>query len=436
MSIPPTLGLSLLLLFRARQATEEHPEVPLVKHWGLEQENTTNMQRSYRGILEEGLTCRVRVILAHDMHVVRCDLVSESNASFAQAWERLTRHGDALLNVYTTSNPTVPWAVTRLYHTVLPVGVFPEAIPDGFAGLVSTDQSQAKPVLEATPYGWLGLLTEGERTLTSSTIINWERRLLLFIPAERAEKVTHYFLDPLMQGWSRIERHLHKALHHARLQQQISQSLGQAVLSLREQMTAAISTMDFAHLYRESQELEQVSVSLMNFLNHKAQAEMVLHSLRINLHDFVLSLDEVKLSTPLYEREKQRLTRHIEQLQSDLEYARVATESTYAFQEMQRGIENNRLQRASLMLTTASALLAGIAIFNNFLDIWALILDGSNWHLPPMGIRMALGALAGISLPLTAYMLIERRYKPLLLWSSLSVLSVLLAVLSTLWVNQ
>jgi hypothetical protein len=91
-------------------------------------------------------------------------------------------------------------------------------------------------------------------------------------------------------------------------------------------------------------------------------------------------------------------------------------QSAYAFQEMQRGIENNRLQRASVMLGTAAALLAGITIFNSFLDIWSLTLEGSGWSLPPMGLRMGIGLLAGVSWPLATYWAIERRRNRVILW--------------------
>lgn len=428
-------GLSLLLLFRARHPAGEHPEAPLVKRLGLERESTQEAERSYRGALGDGTTCRVRAALAHDTHVVRCDLALDGVHPPAEAWERLTRHGEALLNACRDDGDLLTWGATWLYHAVLPPSLSPDAVPDFFDGLPLPAPGPSGPALEATPFGWLGWLGEGERPPKPPSTCR-ERRLLLAVPSERVEKVARYFLNPLTQGWTRIERHLHKAIHHARLQKEASQALGQAIVDLRAQMAAAVSKTDLAHPYRESQELERVSVLLMNFLNQKAHAEMVLQSLRVNLHDLGEALEEVRLVTPLYEREKQQLARQAEQLQSDLEYARVVTESTYAFQEMQRGIENNRLQRASLMLTTASALLAGFTIFNSFLDIWALILADSDWRLPPMGLRLVLGAVAGISLPIAAYMGIERRYRPLILWGGLFLLSVLLAVLSTIGVNR
>lgn len=427
MSASHSPSLSLLLLFRERQAATGNPEALLVKHLNLAQETDRQEERSYRGALEEAVTCQMRARLAHDTLVIRCDLTLAGEHSPAEGRERLTRHGEALLERLAENSAAAPWAVTWLYHAVLVSGQTPDSAPEWLSAFPAA-------LLDATPYGWFSVLRDGERQHRSG-VGWWERRLLLLVPQERADKVAHYFLQPLTQGWARIERHLHKASHHARLQKEISPALGQEALRLRAQMAAAVSTTDFANLYRESRELEQVSVLLMAFLNQKAHAEMVLQSLRINLQDLTLALEEVKLDTPAYEKEKRRLSQCIEQLQSDLEYARVTTESTYAFQEMQRGIENNRLQRASVMLGTAAALLAGITIFNSFLDIWSLILQDSVWVLPPMGVRMALGLLAGVSLPLAIYWFIERR-RIVIFWGVLGLLSFALAVFSTLWVNR
>ncbi len=428
-----TPSLGVLLLFRDRQRAEESLKAALVKRLGLTQEAGGEDERCYRGPLEEALACQVRARMVHDTFVVRCDLTLEGEGPIPAAWQRLTHQGEALLDLLSQHGAAPPWAITWFYHAVLPAGAPATTLSEVWGGwplpLAST------PVLEPTPYGWLGMLGESERMFAPQSACR-ERRLVLLVPQERRPRVERYFLQPLLQGWARIERHLHKALHHARLQKEVSQVLGQATLDLRAQMAAAVSTMDFAHIYRESRELEQVSISLMAFLHQKAHAEMVLQSLRVNLHDFTLALEEVKLTTPLYEKEKLLLKQCIDQLESDLEYARVITESTYAFQEMQRGIENNRLQRAGVMLSTAAALLAGITIFNSFLDIWALILDGSGWVLPPMWARMTIGLLAGVSLPLAAYWAIERRRRMMLLWSVLGGLSFVLAVLSTLWVNR
>lgn len=426
-----TPSLSLLLFFAERRLAGVQPELPLVKHLGLSAEMEEG-ERHYRGMLEHDLTCDVRTTLAHDTLVVRCDLTLSGDHP-AEAWERLSQRGMALLEMLDKAGHGSLWAVTLIYYAVLPAGLEPAALPDLLVGL-PLPASMPNPSFEKTPYGWLLMLEDGADK-KAPPLAYRRRSLLLLVPQERAGKVMQYFLSPLRQGVARIERHLQKALHHADLQQESSAALGQAILQLREGMSGAISTMDFSDLYHEARELERVSTLLMSFLNQKAHAELVLHSLRINVQDFSTALEEVKLVTPLYEREKQYLARRIEQLESDLEYARVVSESTYAFQEMQRGIENNRLQRASLMLGTAAALLAGITIFNSFLDIWTLILEGSDWVLPPMGLRMGIGLLAGVAWPLATYWLIVKRRAMIVLWIGLGVLSFALAILSTVWVN-
>jgi len=243
------------------------------------------------------------------------------------------------------------------------------------------------------------------------------------------------FLEPLTCGMARIELYYQKAIYHALQQPLAGQALGRATLVLRQSMSQAVSTLDFDNLYHEFRELEEISKLLMTVLNQKAHAEMLLQSLRVNQRNFEEALEEMQFHPALYESERSRLTRHAEQLESDLHYAETMLQSAYAFQEMQRGIENNRLQRASVMLGTAAALLAGITIFNSFLDIWSLTLEGSGWSLPPMGLRMGIGLLAGVSWPLATYWAIERRRNRVILWVCLGVLSFVLALVSTLWVN-
>jgi hypothetical protein len=424
-------SLTVWCFFSARHLSGERPEQPLVEALGLTPEEDGAETRRYRGRREEG-NVHLSASLRHDTLLVRLalDLEGEQPAS---AWARLRRVWEKA-SARPGGEGAAPWALTCLYHALLPRGVMPAADPQRFADLPFALPSEGLNALEATPYGWFACLGQPARGDGAGEGCH-ERTLLLLTPQERAEKVRHYFLDPLTQGLARIELHLQKALYHAGQQPLASQALAQATLRLRQSMTQAVSTLDFAHLYREFRELEEVSSLLMTFLNQKAHAEMLLHSLRINLQDLAEALDEVQFHPPSYEGKQKHLARQAEQLQSDLRYAEVVLQSAYAFQEMQRGIENNRLQRASLMLGTAAALLAGITIFNSFLDIWALILEGSGWLLPPMWARMAIGLLAGVSLPLAAYWAIERR-RMMIAWSVLGGLSFVLAILSTLWVNR
>lgn len=425
-------SLTVWLFFSARHLLEERPEQPLVEALGLTPEEAGAETRRYRGRTEEA-NVHLSAVLHHDTLLVRLALNLEGEQP-ASAWTRLRRAWEEA-SVHPWPEGAAPWALTCLYHALLPRGVTPDGDPQRFADLPFALPPEGGSALETTPYGWFACLGQAAQGDGAGEGCH-ERTLLLLTPQERAEKVGYYFLEPFTQGLTRIELHLQKALYHAWQQPAASQALGRATLRLRQSMSQAVSTLDFAHLYREFRELEEVSSLLMTFLNQKAHAEMLLHSLRINLQGMAEALDEVQFHPPSYDGEQKRLTRQAEQLESDLRYAETALQSAYAFQEMQRGIENNRLQRASLMLSTAAALLAGITIFNSFLDIWALILQDSTWLLPPMGVRMAIGLLAGVSLPLATYWVIERRRAMAILWGVLGLLSFALAVFSTLWVNR
>jgi len=422
-------SLTVHLFFLERHLTDKEAERGLVNDLGLTLTAESEDGRHYEGRIGEDIAVRLRTRQAHDTLVVRLDLTlggehpTSGWTHLHQVWEEMSACWDR------ETSTDSPWGVSMLYHGVLPRGVTPQHLPPPLD--LPPDWTTR---LEATPYGWLSVLERSGQPLSSgaSRLVN---RYLLLIPAERAEKVARVFLEPLVQGMTRIELYFQKTLYHGRQQILASQTLGRATLSLRQSMTQAVSTLDFSDLYREFRELEDISRLLMTVLNQKAQAEILLQSLRVNLRNFEEALDEMQFHPVLYENERARLVRQAEQLESDLRYAETMLQSAYAFQEMQRGIENNRLQRASVMLGTAAALLAGITIFNSFLDIWALLLEGTNWSLPPMGLRMGIGLLAGVSWPLATYWAIERRRKMVILWVCLGVLSFILALISTWWVN-
>jgi hypothetical protein len=422
-------SLTVYLFFLERHLTNQSAERGLVNALRLTLTKGSNDGRCYEGRIGEDLAARLRTRQAHDTLVIRLDLTLSGEhpvsdwARLRQVWEETFARQDG-----EASTPSL-WGVTWLYHALLLRGVTPQALPPPLE--LSSDWATH---LEATPYGWLSVLERDNQALPSGASRRVNRYLLL-IPAERAEKVMRIFLEPLTCGMARIELYYQKAIYHALQQPLAGQALGRATLVLRQSMSQAVSTLDFDNLYHEFRELEEISKLLMTVLNQKAHAEMLLQSLRVNQRNFEEALEEMQFHPALYESERSRLTRHAEQLESDLHYAETMLQSAYAFQEMQRGIENNRLQRASVMLGTAAALLAGITIFNSFLDIWSLTLEGSGWSLPPMGLRMGIGLLAGVSWPLATYWAIERRRNRVILWVCLGVLSFVLALVSTLWVN-
>jgi len=423
-------SLTVYLFFLERHLTDKETERGLVNDLGLTLTAESEDGRHYEGRIGEDIAVRLRTHRAHDTLVIRLDLTLGGEHPVAD-WARLSQvWAEAAARWKGKADGDSPWAWTLLYHGVLPRGVKPPTLP-----LPLNLPSDWATRLEATPYGWLTVLERGDQPLPSGASQRVHRYLLL-IPAERAEKVKQVFLEPLTQGAGRIELYYQKALYHALQQSLASEALGHATLALHQSMSQAVSTLDFSDLYREFRELEEISKLLMTVLNQKAHAEMLLQSLRVNQRNFEEALEEMQFYPEIYKNERSRLTRHADQLESDLHYTETMLQSAYAFQEMQRGIENNRLQRASVMLGTAAALLAGITIFNSFLDIWSLTLEGSGWSLPPMGLRMGIGLLAGISWPLATYWAIERRRKMVILWACLGVLSFVLALVSTLWVNR
>jgi hypothetical protein len=396
-------SLTVYLFFLERHLTDPSAERGLVNALRLTLTKEFEEGRCYEGQMGEDLAARLQTRRAHDTLVIRLDLTLSGEhpvsdwARLSQVWEETFARQDGEASV-----PS-PWGVTLLYHALLPRGVTPPTLPAPLE--LSSDWATR---LEATPYGWLAVLGRDNQALPSGASRRVHRYLLL-IPVERAEKVKQVFLEPSNQGIARIELYYQKAIYHALQQLLASQALGRASLSLRQSMTSAAGTLDFSDLYREFRELEEISKLLMTLLNQKAHAEMLLQSLRVNMRNFEEALEEMQFHPAIYDDERSRLRRHAEQLESDLHYTETMLQSAYAFQEMQRGIENNRLQRASVMLGTAAALPAGITIFNSFLDIWALILEGSGWSLPPIELRMGIGALVGVSWPLATYWAIERR---------------------------
>ena len=71
------------------------------------------------------------------------------------------------------------------------------------------------------------------------------------------------------------------------------------------------------------------------------------------------------------------------------------------------------------------------ARFNSFLDIWSLAVGGTGFSLPPPWLRMVLGFLAAVGWPLGAYWAIERRKVPAAVALGAGLLTVVLAVVTT-----
>ncbi len=178
---------------------------------------------------------------------------------------------------------------------------------------------------------WEGFLSPSDHTTT------WQRDLLLVVPEDRAQKVQSAFIDNFHQGFTRIELYLQKCKHLARQHEKIRGDLAGAITLLQDEMLEHLGNSDFSQIHAEPVLMEHMSHQLMRFLTQKAAVEILLNSMRTNLTLFQEHLERMKLNTASYQQESQRMTRQIEQLETDLQNAGVIQDSAYAIQDIQRG---------------------------------------------------------------------------------------------------
>lgn len=403
---------------------------------GLHSEVGADGCRRSAWITTRGETVRLDWSLAHDTYIVRLSLGLPGTQP-ASAWSEVNRSLDDILSsVFSRPDQPLPWAATRIFSAQAARGIKSEDLHEVVSQLGLQVNSPSTPTAaEPTPFGWCWPLGAGEASLGAGHRV-WQRWIAWITPRERAERVEAVFLQPLNQGLARIELYLHKSLHHARQHDSIRAALEEARVELQEGMLVALRTVSFKDIQREEPELEKISRKLMIFLAEKAQTEVLLNSLRSNQKSFLEHLERVKLETPAYAGQAALIQRSIEQLETDLTNAQAVAESSYTFQDIQRSIESNRIERAGVLLGGAAAILAGLAIFNNFLDIWNLSVEKSGLTLPDPWLRALLGALAAVFWPLGAYQLVQRKWWRGGISLLIGVLSIILAVVFTVIVNS
>lgn len=383
-----------------------------------------------------GDTAQLDWTVAHDTHILRISL-TRTGAQPVSAWNELnTTLEESLNNHQAAPDQPLPWAATHVFSAQVGRGAQAEQL-QGLINQLSIGKMglSTGSTCDPTPYGWCWTLGMQELNIAREQPI-WQRYLAWIVPQERVERVDQVFLEPLNQGIARIELYLHKSLHHIRQHAAIRSTLEKARIDLQDSMLVALRTVNFQDIQREEPELEKTSRKLMIFLAEKTQSEVLLNSLRSNRQSFIEHLERVKLDTPAYASQAALIQRGIEQLESDLANAQAVADSSYTFQDIQRSIESNRIERAGVLLGGAAAILAGLAIFNNFLDIWNLSVEKSGLTLPTPWLRALLGALAAVFWPLGAYQLVKRQW-----WRGgvsllIGVLSIILAVIFTIIVNQ
>lgn len=432
-------GLQALLLYlekdvRARQAQEPH-STWWRPDWAEERQGQADLGgRRLEGRAPDGSLRRLDWEPAHDAFLLRPSICWPEARAFP-GWRALRAALEAEIAKIVQPGLPRPWAISFLYHAYAPDGITIENVQACFEQLIEAGlKAERGTTGYPTPFGWFLPGEAGEIEISGISV--WQRTLALITPAGRAEKVNLAFVEPLTQGFSRIELYLHKAQHHARQHELVRTELDRTRLSLQEGMLSALKSVDLRQIHQEKSELDAIARQLTRFLAQKAQTEILLNSLCSNRQACADHLQRVKLETPCYADQLEALDRRIRQMEADLENARVIAESAYAFQDIQRSRESAQIERASMLLGSAAAVLAGAAIFNNFLDIWNLAMEGSGLNVPHPLIKVALGLATAFSLPLGALAAVRRRTKAAAVWFALGILAILMAVLSTIWVNR
>ncbi len=431
--------ISALLFYSENSLPQErdrYPDTMLAQILGLNQEGGKLDERRYRGHLLGQFDVSVTGTMAYDTFIARLCLALPGEGTEAR-WDQLKNAHDSILgDLLKDDTNAIPWAITVLCFAAVPASSGRSQLATQHQALVSTygqPGSSAEP--DSTPYGWLWRVVDDTRALCHGKD-TWCRHLLLLIPSDRAAKALDLFVDPLQQGFSRIELYLQKCKHHARQHETIRLELNQAIRTLQEEMVKHLGDIDFGRLYERPQRLERISWYLMRFLAQKAAVEILLNSLRNNYTAYGEHLAGVRLETPLYALEGERTLRRIEQMESDLHNASVIQESTYAFQELQRSAEAGRFERASYLLSGTVAFLAGISLFGSFLEIWGLAVSSSGWAAPAGWLRIVLSLVASVSIPVAVASVIARKRVPAIISILVSLATIAAMVVGTLLVNR
>jgi hypothetical protein len=401
----------------------------LANRFGLTSPASADNEGIYEGSLKSGLAIHVAYHVTHDTLILAITLASQTETTWSTLLENYETISTWLLD---SERDHQPWGVSRLFYVYASPGISARDLAELQSGLVNDlNLHSTSGKTETTSFGWLWPIWEGFIAQSTKKQI-WQRDMLLVIPDERARKVQDVFIDSFNQGFTRIELYLQKCKHLARQHEMIRGELAKAISLLQGEMLEHLVSSDFSQIHAEPILMEKMSRQLMRFLTQKAAVELLLNSLQTNLTLFQEHLERMKLNAASYQQASTQVTRQIEQIEADLQNASVIQDSVYAVQDIQRGAEASRFERASYLLGYTAALLAGISLFNSFLDIWSLVIENSPFLLPPVGLRITLSLVASIAIPLAATWIIGRKKVPALIASLVSLGTIIAMVIVTL----
>ncbi|MDM8526996.1 hypothetical protein QUF58_02185 [Anaerolineales bacterium HSG24] len=429
------------LFFAVRDVETDEPD-QLCQRWltcsKLNLSSQQGEQGHYTGQAEGAVPAELRGTLAHDMHIIRLRLYRTGeqppkvwgelywllkqiidqvwSASVTSGASGASRASGALGASEISDNQPAhpPRAITFLYQATIPNRSEPRnrqqwvTAPEG---LNLTEQQAGQDDL--TQFGWLWWKEEGKINLPTGQAVP-HNTLAMLTPKERATWADEQFLQPLEQGFSRIALYLHKAEHHGRQYQAVGKDLNESRPALRQTTREAMRTTDDDQIFLERRELENMAKGLKLLLADIDSADNLRESLERNLHSFNDHVSRVGLDNDIYTKRSRQLQRQLEAIEKDLHYAATTRQNVQAILELQREVVNMRLDHANFLLGIALAVLAIVSVFNSFIDVWSLAVDGHpTLTLPPPEIRLPIAGLAGLSayILLVGYGLPIRRYR-------------------------
>jgi len=426
------VSLNVSLYYACDGSQKESPAVKIAEKLGMQ---SRSREGEFQGFIQDSVQVVLTSQQAHDNLILQL-MLNLPEEDCEQPWHTLKASFEDICDaIFHSDQGYMPWAISRLFFGCA-------ASPPSGSNLIEhytkfcqqTDHRQNKRQPTTTPFGWLWMVKEEEFPVQHKKQ-GFERDFFLVMPENRFEKVKSFFIDPLIQGFTRIELYCQKCKHLARQHDDAQLEFSRTIKILQNEFLEQIRISDFSQIHAEPVLMEKMSRQLMRFSAQKAAIELLLASLRNNLGSMGDHLKRVKLDAPVYVHEIAKLDRQIEQIEVDLHNADVIQEGTSAIQEIQRSTEGSRFERASFLLGGSAALLAGISLFNSFLDIWSLILDNTTWIMPPAWVRISLSLFASTAISLEALWLISRKKPHWIIGLLVSIAALCAMFLSTCVLN-
>lgn len=377
----------------------------------------TEESRFYRS--DDG-RCRLDWFVREDVELTRLSLGSSGESS-PQAWFQLGYIAQGLLGgALASADRGKPFGISLLYWATIDDGVDPlEVLREG--GKVRTDQSIYSCCL---PYG--DLWEVDERRSDGMRVLEY----VLLSPKSQAHQARDKFVQSSKYGFSWLQLHLHKGYIQLDEYQQLRTALLAARGGLERESLVVLRTGSHA------EQLNRLGRQLAENLEMKIRVDGLLNMLRLALVNYD---ENCKLLEPREDRcfalHRERLERAIQRVEWDLSYCNATIENVGPSLEIQRGEQVSQVERLGSILEVSVVIVAAFATYQTFMDIWSMVVEGSGMHLPHPLLRIEVALMVSATLPLSVYWWMIRRYRQAAIISLLALISIILAVATTLFAN-